>query len=356
MSTKTAAGYASDDLPQNKGYPFSAKQPVIPGLSIYSEIRLLTLGHPKKIAVDCLDLQVSYQQMLKDAVTVSKALKTLHVGAGDIVSVCMPNCYQAIVIFLACNRIGAVVTFLRDEASADELCSYLEFYHSPAFFNCGQTAEDNLTLKARTSVKQIITLNKEQLSDPDLMKPLTASAIQSGLIDFHSLGQLAKGHAKGRAVNRGSADAVILYTSGTTGEPKPVVLTNRNIMSAGVYLKNSSSLQTLPVDRCLVCVPFSYPYGLVPSALMTLLSGKTAILAPNLSADNIQASLEKKPNMIFGSPALLELMMRNVREDLDLSCVRSFISGGDFLTVKHCERGRAFFRRHGAPDVELVHK
>lgn len=77
---------------------------------------------------------------------------------------------------------------------------------------------------------------------------------------------------------------------------------------------------------------------------MTLLSGKTAILAPNIGLDTINYYLDKKPNMIFGSPALLELIMRNVEENKDLSFIRTFISGGDFLTPENNRRGQEFFK------------
>ena len=56
--------------------------------------------------------------------------------------------------------------------------------------------------------------------------------------------------------------------------------TNENILYAGTYLKNSSNIRNISDKRTLVCVPFTYPYGFATSTLMTLLSGKTAILAP----------------------------------------------------------------------------
>ena len=119
-------------------------------------------------------------------------------------------------------------------------------------------------------------------------------------------------------------------------------------MYAGTYLKNSSNIRNNNDKRTLVCVPFTYPYGFATSTLMTLLSGKTAILAPNIGLDTINYYLDKKPNMIFGSPALLELIMRNVEENKDLSFIRTFISGGDFLTPENNRRGQEFFKTHNA--------
>ena len=85
----------------------------------------------------------------------------------------------------------------------------------------------------------------------------------------------------------------------------------------------------------MVCVPFCYPYGFATSVLMSLLCGRTAILAPDLSKDNIEYFMKKNPNIIFGSPALLELIKRNVSDGVDLSSCKDFITGGDFLFPKN---------------------
>ena len=85
---------------------------------------------------------------------------------------------------------------------------------------------------------------------------------------------------------------------------------------------------------------------------MSLLSGRCAILAPDISKDTISEYLKKNPNMIFGSPALLELIMKNIPPNQDLSSVNTFISGGDYLTPEANLRGVQFFKEHGA-NVEI---
>ena len=153
--------------------------------------------------------------------------------------------------------------------------------------------------------------------------------------------------------NNSKDNSLILFTSGSTGKPKSVVLTNENILAAGTYLKNSSKSKSLDGDKTLVCVPFMYPYGFSTSTLMTLMSSKTAILAPNMSKDTISYYLNKKPNIIFGSPALLDLIMKNIPENQDLSSITTYVSGGDFLTPSHSKRGQEFFEKHGAKDVKM---
>ena len=81
---------------------------------------------------------------------------------------------------------------------------------------------------------------------------------------------------------------------------------------------------------------------------MSLLCGRVAVLAPTLDKDNIRYYLSKNPNYVFGSPALLELIKRNVKDSDDLSSIHTFISGGDFLTPMQNVAGVDFFKKHNA--------
>ena len=218
--------------------------------------------------------------------------------------------------------------------------------------NFNKTKEENEIIKRKTNVRYIITLDKEKTNILSLNDNYRVTS-NDLLIDFHSLGSISKFQKKGIANNSGKDNALILFTSGTSGKPKSVVLTNENVIAAGTYLKNSSHVNSLNEDSTLVCVPFSYPYGFVTSTLMTLLSSKKAILAPNIGKNTISYYLAKNSNMIFGSPALLDLMMKNIPFDQDLSSITKFISGGDFLTPCHSDRGKSFFKAHGAEEVEM---
>ena len=349
---KEASEYPSLGKPQNNGYSYFEKHPMIPNLSVYNAIRAINTFYGNKEAIDCLDLKVNYDQLFKDSITISRALKELNVTKGQIVSISMPNLYQAVASFLACNRIGAVTTFLNPGAEKEEISEYLNLFESPVFINYDKTDEENLIYKKKTNVKYIITLNKENKNKLSLNEDYHLTK-NDELIDFNSLGSIAEFQKKGLPNNNSKDNSLILFTSGSTGKPKSVVLTNENILAAGTYLKNSSKSKSLDGDKTLVCVPFMYPYGFSTSTLMTLMSSKTAILAPNMSKDTISYYLNKKPNIIFGSPALLDLIMKNIPENQDLSSITTYVSGGDFLTPSHSKRGQEFFEKHGAKDVKM---
>ena len=349
---KNNTGYPSIDRPQDIGHTFLQKKPVIPNVSVYNAVRLLSSFYKESTAINCLDLDVNYKEMIDDSVSISMALKELGVKKGDIISVCMPNFYQAVAVFLACNRIGAVTTFLNNGASQNEINEYLNLFSSPVFINFDKSIEENESIKSKTGVKYIVTLNKKDINNRLLNRNYKITANES-ILDFNSLSDIAKYQKRNIEFMSSKNDSLILFTSGSTGKPKSVVLTNENILAAGTYLKNSSGATSLNGDKTLVCVPFTYPYGFATSTLMTLLTGKTAILAPNISNETISYYLKKEPNIIFGSPALLELIMKNVSKEQDLSFVNTFVSGGDFLSVQQNQRGVDFFKEHGSNNIVI---
>ena len=321
-------------------------------MSIYNTINMLSTFYRKEEAIDCLDLNVNYDEMINDTVLLSKTFKELGIKKGDIISVSMPNFYQGVIVYLAANRIGAVTTFINSMSSIEEVLGYLNEFESSLFINFDKDSEYNKKIKDNSKVKNIITLNKDEINTKNYGN-ITSSA--NGYRDdlfFSDIGSIAKYYKKPiYTLYGGKEDSLILFTSGSTGNPKSVVLTNQNILASGIYMKNTGRIKAKVGERCLVCVPFSYPYGFATSTIMSLICGRVAVLAPTLSKDNIRYYLSKNPNYVFGSPALLELIKRNVKDSDDLSSIHTFVSGGDFLTVSQNKAGVEFFRKHGAETI-----
>lgn len=352
MKEKKLTGYASIDNPQNIGSTFFEKNAYIPNTNIYTLLKMLSAFYMDNVAVDCIDLKASYRNLLNDAVTISLALKELGIKKGNIVAVSMPNYYQALAMFFACNRIGAITTFLDSHASMDEISEYLNAFESSVFINFDKNEEYNKKLKAKTKVRYIVTLNKNNVNSLDISNNYRITG-NDEFIDFSSLGSISKFQkSKIELPHSKNEDSLILFTSGSTGKPKSVLLTNENVLAAEIYAKNTSHTENIKVFKTLTCVPFSYPYGFVTSALTSLLWGKESILAPDISKDTISYYYAKNPNIVFGSPALLDLTMTNIPKNQDLSSVTHFISGGDFLTPEHAKRGTEFFKNHGS-NVEI---
>lgn len=326
---------------------FFHRNPLIPSTTIYNILKLISTTFRQENAINCLDLNVTYQTLIEDAIMFTKAFRELGIKKGDIISIALPNTYQAIASFFAANRCGAIITFLNIQSTIEQKIDYLNTFESPLFISIDSEDMKNDEILEKTKVKNIITLKQNQIGVRDF-----SSGINNGYkknISFEELQSIASYRKKTEIyLGNGKDNALILFTSGTTGIPKSVVITNENILASGIYMKNSCNLSPKKGEKSLVCVPFTYPYGFCTSVLMSLLCGREAILAPNINNGNISYYYGKNPNYVFGSPAFLELTKKNIPRSQKLSSVKQFISGGDFLYDEQINAGKKFFLEHEA--------
>lgn len=333
MEQTKLTGYPSIDKPWERGKTYFQKHPIIPPIIIYTLIKLINKGNMDSPAVTCHDNTYTYRNMLDDSAQLASALVKNGVRKGDIIAVCLPNFYEAVIVFLACNKIGAIFTCLNANASISEIQYYINLYHTAILF----THRTDMTeaLFVHTELKKLVLIGKEKC---DVAKSIPFA-------DFLTQG---KPHWKGGVTFNSKDDALILYTSGTTGKPKSVVLTNENCIAAILYAKNTSTDIEIDGTKTLICVPFSYPYGLITSFLTSILWKKETILAPYIGINTAETYFSYKPNIIFGSPAMLNVTMRGLSQKKNLSYVKCFISGGDFLSESQAEKGKGFFKERGS--------
>ncbi len=350
---KELTGYPSIDLPQSVDATFLEKNPFIPSMDIVTILKLLSSKNKDLPAIDSDELKASYKELIADAHKLSLGFRELGVRKGDIITISLPSNYQALLCFFALNEIGAITTYIDNYASEVEVLNYLSKYQSPILINFNKSKEYNEKIKDKSNVRYIVTLKNDLRNSKYFNYDYNLNQSDFEL-NFHTIGSLAK-FQKNRIhlPNKGNDDALISYTSGSTGQPKAVVLTNKNILAAEMYAGNTSHTENITATKTMITVPFRYPYGFVTSLLTSLLWGKLAILTPKWDIDTIVYYFRKNPNIIFGSPAALEMMMRHLPEDMDLSQISHFISGGDFLTLKHANRAYDFFKKHNNTTVEI---
>ena len=323
---KQMTGYPSIDLPQTKNSTFFEKHPFIPNTDVITILKLLSMKTRENPAIDCNNLKATYQQLIDDSHTIFLALKELGIKKGDIITIALPSNYQALCLYCALDELGAITTYIDTYASDVEVMNYLNNYESPIFVNFNKTPEQNEIIKKNTKVKYIVTLDKK-LADSRVITRDYRLNENDEFIDYHTLGSLA-GYQKNRIhlPNKGNDDSLILYTSGSTGQPKAVVLTNKNILAAQIYAGKTSHTENITGTKTMTCVPLRYPYGMVTSLLTSLLWGKEAIMTPDWDGNTVNYYYSKEPNIVFGSPAVLDLTMKNLEEGRRLTSVSHFIS------------------------------
>ena len=348
---KKETGYPSIDKTHLEGTKFFERHPIIPSLTFSTVMDLMFKLQGNHKIVDCLDLEVDVKEFQKDSLILAKSLLELDIKQKDIVVVAMPNYYQAIPIFNATNMLGAVTTYLNPLASIEEIKNYLNLYESPIFIATDKFEKYIDEIKKETKVRYVITMKDELKNSRDFNQVGNYSVGNKENLSYHELESVSRYQKKVSRKNfGGKEDALILYTSGSTGKAKSLLFTNENLIASCIYLKNSTHVPNVTEDdrRWMNIVPFMYPYGFGASVLQTFLSGREVILTPNLGPDNISYYYNKKPHLVFGSPAHLELTKKYLPKDQNLEGLKIYLSGGDYLSVSQSHDAIEFFKNHGA--------
>src|ERR1700733_4859125 len=124
--------------------------------------------------------------------------------------------------------------------------------------------------------------------------------------------------------------AALLYTSGTTGLPKGVMLSSRNILTN--CIQGIARLGFVQEERVLGVLPFFHSFAQCTSIWAPLLVGCTVIIVPKIERRYILEGLTHKPTIFLGVPALFGLVC--LLQTADLASIKYFVSGGDAMPDK----------------------
>jgi long-chain acyl-CoA synthetase len=124
--------------------------------------------------------------------------------------------------------------------------------------------------------------------------------------------------------------AILLYTSGTTGFPKGVMLSSKNIITS--LIQGIARFHINTDERVLAVLPLFHAFAECSSVWGPMFSGATTIVVPKISREEILKGLGHKPTIFLGVPALFGLMC--LIKTAPLGSVKYFLSGGDALPDK----------------------
>ena len=147
----------------------------------------------------------------------------------------------------------------------------------------------------------------------------------------------------------GDDPAVILYSGGTTGTTKGIVLTNRNFNALGQQVIAANPMFN-PGDKMLAAMPLFHGFGLGIGIHTALIGGACCILVPKFNVNTYaELLIKKQPNIIPGVPTLFEALLRAEKlENADLSCLKGVFSGGDSMSSELKKKVDDFLKAHNA--------
>ena len=326
--------------------------------SMYEKVAEIAAQYPDNIAFDFMGRSTTYRRMINEIERCAKALKTIGIREGDCVTIAMPNCPQAIFMFYAINLVGGIANMIHPLSAEKEIEFYLNESKSVTAVTLDQFYSKFERIRQNTSVVNIIIASiKDELS-----KPLKAGYMltdgrkiekipsDAPVIKWGYFMRLSRACFYNYKVKRQSDDpAVILYSGGTTGTTKGIVLTNRNFNALGQQVIAANPMFR-PGDRMLAAMPLFHGFGLGVCVHTMLSQGGRCILIPRFTAKSYAKQITKyKCNFIAGVPTLYEALLRlPSMEGADLSCLKGVFSGGDSLSVELKKKFDKFLYDHKA--------
>lgn len=326
--------------------------------NIYEYLKYMVGEDKDFIALNYFGNRISYNTMFEKIEQTSRALRSLGVKQGDIVTICMPNTPEAVITFYACNNIGAIADMIHPLSSAVQVKRYLNESKSRILLLIDVAYDRVKDILCETSVyKTIIASAKDSM-------PLTmniAYQITRGIKikkpkfdqDFITWRDfLLRGltYNKPYINNMKSKDvAIILHSGGTTGYPKGIMISNYNF-NAEAQQGSINVCEVRPKDKIITILPIFHGFGLCISIHCPLCLRVETMLIPEFDNKRFHKIMKNyKPNVIAGVPTLWEAMLDNKKfDDVDLSSLKYMISGGDYLTIPMERKINNFLHTHNA--------
>jgi fatty-acyl-CoA synthase len=270
---------------------------------------------------------VTYQGMVDWAAALAGGLHARGVGAGDVVGLLSYNNLEFLATIFAANHLGAIAMPINWRLAAAELRFILE--HSEA-----------RVLVCDDELVELATAATVGLED-DLVRVCIASNAPAGWERFRDLGAGAasadRAHVHGDDIHR------LMYTSGTTGRPKGVMITHTNL--AWKNFAHVTEFGFTSADIGLACGPL-YHVGALDLVTTTMIAvGATTIIHRAFEAERVVDEIEKsRVTCVWTAPAMVRAILDVPGvEQRDLSSVRLIIAGGEKMPIPYIDRLRRTF-------------
>ena len=326
--------------------------------SLWDKVEDICNAYPDFIAYDFMNKSTKYKKFREDVIQCAKALKTIGIREGDRVTIAMPNCPQTVVMFYAVNLVGAVSCMVHPLSSENEIEFYIKDSKSLYVITLDQFYHKIEAIRPRVEVSQIIIASiKDALSPPIRAGYMLTEGRKIARIpedapilrwkSFMASGSNFKG--KYRAEKKGPDPAVILYSGGTTGTTKGILLTNLNFNALAAQIIATNPMFR-PGDKMLAVMPMFHGFGLGVTVHSMLANGGRCLLVPRFTPQTYaKLMVKKKCNFVAGVPTLFQALLRlPSMEKANLSSLKGVFSGGDSLSIELKKKLDKFLYDHHA--------
>ena len=327
--------------------------------SIYCFMKNSVGSDQDLIALNYFDYKITYREMFNNIDIVAHGLVEFGVKQGDVVTICAPNMPEAIYVFYACNKIGAVADMVHPLSSPNQLKFYLNESKSRFLFLVDFDYEKMADILPETLVYKTILISPSYSMPPLLkmgykitrgIKTKKPRRYQHEYMKWNEFLFFGVANKSNIDVKVKKDDlALILHSGGTTGNPKGIMISNYSF-NAIAQQGAVNVINVRPQDKIVTILPIFHGFGLGICVHTPLCLRVEVILMPEYDANRFYKIWKKdKPNVILGVPTLWEGMMSNKKfVDVDMSGLKYIVSGGDYLTINAETKINTFLHQHGA--------
>ncbi len=330
-----------------------------PDCSMFGLIEKNAAEYPDNTAYEFMGRKVTYRRFIEKVHTCARAIRSMGFKEGDRITVCMPNTPQGIIMFYAINLAGCVSNMIHPLSSEGEIKFYLNHSNSKAvlILDAFLPKLENIIWEVPDLEKIIVASISTEL-DPVkkagfLMtkgRKIPKIPKRDNIIRYTDfIGKGCKYTGEYISEKHGDDIAAILYSGGTTGTTKGILLTNLNFNALGMQTIAAGDC-VIPGHKMLSVMPIFHGFGLGIGIHTMLICGCTCVLVPQFSVDTYAKLLRTvQPNYIAGVPTLYEALLRSKNmKHVDLACLEGMFSGGDSLSVELKKKVDRFLREHNA--------
>ncbi len=358
--SKKITGKASIDQPWLKYYSKEVIESPFPEMTIYDYIYSANKDHLDMVALEYFGRKITYGELFDNIEKTAKALKNYGIKKDDIVSISMPTTPEAVYLFYALAKLGAVSNMIDPRISEQGIKDYINEVNSTLLFVIDVAYGKIKKIVKDTNLDKVVTISPadslplalnlgykaKQFFKSNTLNLKNEECIKWG--DFIKTGKEYKG--KTTEEYKKDTPVTIVHTGGTTGTPKGVLLSNDNL-NALAYQFKVSGMDLQRGHRFLDIMPPFIAYGVGNGLHMPLVVGMETILIPAFDPKKFdELILKQRPNHMAGVPTHWENVINSKKMvNKDLSFILTPGIGGDSMNLNLEEKTNEFLKSHKSP-------
>ena len=302
----------SVDRPWFKFWPEGVRQHLdYPSIPLFELLSQAAQKCPENVAFGCRGRQLTYREMDELTARLAAALHDLGIKLGDRVALFLPNSLEFIIGYYGILKAGGTVT------TANPLYRQAELRHQL----------NDTGAKAIMTNGDLYLLVKEVQAGSGLEVIILSDAERNGALSLSQIVERYPPTPPEFSVMPEEDVAVIVYTGGTTGLPKGVLLTHYNLVANA--MQNAIWFGWSREDTIIALLPFYHSWGACTCVNSVVYSGARAIILPRFDAEELLKTVEKeRATAIYSAASMFAALVSNpVIGKHDLSSLRYVKAG-----------------------------